>query len=98
MRRCSWTSRSEGCTGHERPPAVLASTEVRDKILLRFEFLSEDRLEGGHILDLKATNVTAQLHLDNNVHLALPETPSFLRADLSGDPAEALAKAENKHA
>ena len=61
-------------------------------------FLSEDRLEGGHILDLKAANVTAQLHLDNNVHLALPETPSFLTADLSGDPAEALAKAENKHA
>ena len=60
-------------------------------------FISEDRLAGGHILDLKAAKLKVSLHLDNNVHLALPETPNFLAADLSGDPAEALAKAENKH-
>ena len=60
-------------------------------------FISEDRLAGGHILDLKATKLEVSLHLDDNVHLALPETPDFLAADLSGDPAEALAKAENKH-
>ena len=60
-------------------------------------FISEDRLAGGHILDLKAAKLKVSLHLDDNVHLALPETPDFLAADLSGDPAEALAKAENKH-
>ena len=35
--------------------------------------------------------------MDNHVHLALPETPAFLEADLKGDPAEALARAESKH-
>ncbi len=59
--------------------------------------LSEDRLSGGHILDLKARDLKVRMHLDNHLHLALPETPAFLEADLRGDPAEALAKAENKH-
>jgi hypothetical protein len=30
-----------------------------------------------------------------NVVMALPETPAFLSADLSGDPAEALGQADN---
>ena len=59
--------------------------------------LSEDRHLGGHILDLKATNLKVSMHLDSNLHLALPETPDFLAADLTGDPAKALAQAENKH-
>ena len=59
-------------------------------------FLSEDRLEGGHILDLKAANVTAQLHSITTCTWPYQKR-SFLTADLSGDPAEAL-EAENKHA
>ena len=59
--------------------------------------LSEDRRLGGHILDLKAKNLKVSMHLDNNLHLALPETSDFLAADLTGDPAKALAQAENKH-
>jgi hypothetical protein len=34
------------------------------------------------------------LHLESNLHLALPETPAFLAADLSHDPSAARAKAE----
>ena len=59
--------------------------------------LSADHQHGGHILDLEAKELTVQLHMDNHVHLALPETPAFLEADLKGDPAEALARAESKH-
>lgn len=59
--------------------------------------LSADHQYGGHILDLEAKELTVQLHMDNHVHLALPETPAFLEADLKGDPAEALARAESKH-
>ena len=59
--------------------------------------LSDDPNHGGHILEAQAKDLTVQLHMDNHVHLALPETPAFLRADLKGDPAQALAKAESKH-
>ena len=59
--------------------------------------LSADHQYGGHMLDLEAKELTVQLHMDNHVHLALPETPAFLEADLKGDPAEALARAESKH-
>jgi acetolactate decarboxylase len=30
----------------------------------------------------------------NNLVMALPETPQFLQANLTGDPSEALSKAE----
>ena len=59
--------------------------------------LSDDHRHGGHILDVQAKDLTVQVHMDNHVHLALPETPAFLEADLQGDPAEALARAESKH-
>ncbi len=59
--------------------------------------LSDDHNHGGHILDVQAKDLTVQVHMDNHVHLALPETPAFLEADLQGDPAEALARAESKH-
>ena len=59
--------------------------------------LSDDHSHGGHILDVQAKDLTVQVHMDNHVHLALPETPAFLEADLQGDPAEALARAESKH-
>jgi len=59
--------------------------------------LSDDHNHGGHILDVQAKDLTVQVHMDNHVHLDLPETPAFLEADLQGDPSEALARAESKH-
>ena len=58
--------------------------------------LSDDHQKGGHIVDLQASDLSVKLHMDNHVHLALPETPSFLTADLQRDPAEDMAKAEGK--
>ena len=60
-------------------------------------FMSDDYQHAGHVLDLSARRLTLELHLESNLHLALPETPAFLAADLSHDPGAALAKAESKH-
>lgn len=57
-------------------------------------YLSDDRTQAGHVLDVRAAGATAELHAADDLHLVLPANESFLRADLSGDPAAALAKAE----
>src|SRR5271163_4681861 len=57
-------------------------------------FLSEDRSGGGHLLDVAGTALKAQVqHLDD-FRMAIPETPEFLKADLTQDPSKALDKAE----
>jgi acetolactate decarboxylase len=57
-------------------------------------FLSEDRSGGGHLLDIEGAGLKAQIqHLDD-FRMAIPESPEFLKADLTGDPSKALDKAE----
>ena len=59
--------------------------------------LSDDHQHAGHVLDLKADQLQVALHRESHLQLVLPETPAFLKADLSGDPAAALAQAESDH-
>ena len=59
-----------------------------------FHFVSADRTRGGHLLNLKANQLSAALHFETDFHLAIPETEEFLRADLQGDPSKALDIAE----
>lgn len=56
--------------------------------------LSSDHRHGGHILGIQAKNLKLQVMDANQLTMALPESPGFLKADLSGDPAAALKKAE----
>jgi acetolactate decarboxylase len=56
--------------------------------------LSSDHQHGGHILGIRANNLTLQVMDANQLTMALPESPGFLNADLSGDPSAALKKAE----
>lgn len=56
--------------------------------------LSGDHRHGGHVLGIHAKNLKLQVMDANHITMALPESPSFLKADLSGDPAAALKKAE----
>lgn len=56
--------------------------------------LSADHQHGGHVLGIEATHLTVQVMNVQNVVMALPESPAFLSADLSGDPTAALGKAE----
>jgi acetolactate decarboxylase len=56
--------------------------------------LSADHQHGGHVLGIQARNLTLQVMDAVNLTMALPETPDFLKADLSADPSAALSKAE----
>ena len=59
-----------------------------------FHFISSDRSIGGHVLDLKAASLQIELHLESDLHLAIPETAEFLTADLAGEHQAALDEAE----
>jgi acetolactate decarboxylase len=59
--------------------------------------LSADHQHGGHVLGIEAQDLTVQVMTVQNVVMALPESPAFLEADLSGDPSAALSKAEGAH-
>ena len=61
-------------------------------------FISKDRTKGGHLIDVAARCLTAQLHLETDFHVAVPETAQFLSADLRDDPTSALEIAEHGHA
>jgi acetolactate decarboxylase len=60
-----------------------------------FHFLAEDRSVGGHVLGLSIRDVDVALHVESDVHVALPSTSQFLAADLRGDTVQALDVAES---
>lgn len=62
-----------------------------------FHFLSEDRRQGGHLLDCAAGPLRLRMEALTDFHLALPETESFLKTDLSKNAADELAYAEKAH-
>jgi len=59
-----------------------------------FHFLSEDRQKGGHVLDCRASDGDIEGCSINEMHVSLPETEEFLRADLTRDPVKDLLDAE----
>lgn len=59
-----------------------------------FHFISGDRTSGGHVLDVEATGLSAEIQVETDVHLAIPETEQFLSADLRGDHRRELSEAE----
>jgi acetolactate decarboxylase len=76
------------------PPSYTRTINVPGYHLHR---LTDDRQDAGHVLDLQCDQIEVDLLREDALHLALPETPAFLKADLSGDPAAALAIAKSKH-
>lgn len=62
-----------------------------------FHFLSKDRKKGGHVLECKALDVTIGGCAMHEMHVSLPETEEFLKADLTRDPSEDLLSAERNH-
>ena len=63
-----------------------------------FPVISEDRAIGGHVLGLEAAPLEVGIHIESELHVAIPETEEFLAADLSGDHQEALHRAETGRA
>ncbi len=59
-----------------------------------FHFLSEDRQHGGHVLECRASKLDIEGCAITEMHVSLPETEQFLRADLSRDPIKDLLTAE----
>jgi acetolactate decarboxylase len=57
-------------------------------------FISADRTRGGHLLECSGTDLQLHIQREGSYHVALPETESFLNADLRRDPAADLARAE----
>jgi acetolactate decarboxylase len=62
-----------------------------------FHFISDDRTRGGHVLDCVASRASIRACSIADLHVALPETVEFLRADLSRDPNADLMTAERMH-
>jgi acetolactate decarboxylase len=75
-------------------PAFAASFSVPG---CHFHFLSEDRKNGGHVLDCHLSEVEIDGCAMNEMHVSLPETEDFLKADLTRDPEADLMKAERSH-
>ena len=62
-----------------------------------FHFLSNDRERGGHLLECKARDIVIGGCAMHEMHVSLPETAEFLKADLGRDPSEDLMSAERNH-
>jgi acetolactate decarboxylase len=62
-----------------------------------FHFLSADRQKGGHVLECHALDVAVAGCAMNEMHVSLPETDEFIKADLTRDPQADLMKAERSH-
>lgn len=62
-----------------------------------FHFLSDDRQHGGHLLEVESETLQLKIEALTSFHLALPESETFLRTDLSKNTAEELAYAEQAH-
>jgi acetolactate decarboxylase len=55
-------------------------------------FIDEARSQGGHVLDLALTRGTIEVCIGTDLHLELPRTVAFERADLNDDPVEREAE------
>ena len=93
-----WQACADG-TVRQSPADALAPGYARTINVpgYHLHLLSDDRRHAGHVLELQSRELSLELHSESHLQLVLPETPAFLKADLSGDPAAALAKAEGDH-
>lgn len=63
-----------------------------------FHFLSHDRSQGGHVLEVEAGPLKIAVEDLTDFHLILPETEHFLKANLDQDVAATLNTVERAHA
>jgi acetolactate decarboxylase len=58
-------------------------------------FVDDERQRGGHVLACTGDALTVAVQRLDRLTVELPETASFLAADLTADPSSALARAEH---
>lgn len=65
-----------------------------------FHFIDDQRCRGGHVFNLTTDCLTrdliAQMHVESDIHLALPETQAFLETDLQIDRGRELKSVDNE--
>ena len=59
-----------------------------------FHFINAEGNFGGHVFDLSAKQLQVGMHVETDIHLAIPETEQFLSADLAADTRADLERAE----
>ena len=59
-----------------------------------FHFINAAGTVGGHFFDLSAKGLRVGIHVETDIHLAIPETQQFMAADLAADTRDALERAE----
>lgn len=57
-------------------------------------FITSDRTDGGHVLDLEHISAIVSIDFISNLHLELPSSEEFRKMDLSQDREEELEKVE----
>ncbi len=62
-----------------------------------FHFISDDRTQGGHVLDCAGDALRLRVQAVNDLHLSLPDTEEFVQADLTVSVTGDLDAAEGKH-
>ena len=62
-----------------------------------FHVVDEDRRRGGHVLDCSTGTLEVARQRLEQLVVALPGTPDFLRADLHDDPTDDLDRTERSH-
>ncbi len=60
-------------------------------------FLTDNHKSGGHLLDCRAKELTVKIEHSADFRMAIPETATFLKADLTRDPSKELDQAERQH-
>jgi len=60
-----------------------------------FHFLTDDRKGGGHVLDLRVTDLKVVLDASDSIYLALPQRGDFTHTDLSVDRQQELHRVES---
>ena len=58
-------------------------------------FVDDARTVGGHVLGCAGRRLRVRVEEESDVHLALPDTAAFRRADLTHDPTADLDRAEH---
>lgn len=61
-----------------------------------FHFISEDLKSGGHLLEVKASDVKCQIQKLNGFNLLLPGDEEFMKVNLNADRTNELNKVEKK--
>eukprot|EP00963_Diacronema_lutheri_P005320 scaffold412_cov311-Pavlova_lutheri.AAC.32 len=73
-------------------PSFLANLHVPG---FHLHFIDEECKKGGHLLDLKASNIKVEVQESHVIVLQLPTTQEYMQTDLSGDVQEDLMNAES---